>query len=73
MTKRESQVAEFAELLKKADAEQIAWIKKCMLLFINSSGFNDAFEKATPPGEECPPADVMKALVNEWAEREGLE
>lgn len=68
----EQQEKEFIELLKRADAATKEWIKKSIILCIASSGFNAAFEEATPPGEIHPPADVMRNLVNEWAEREGL-
>lgn len=63
---------EFIYLLTRADADTIAWIEKCLILCSESSGFNAAFKEATPPGGEYPPPDIMKALVNEWAEKEGL-
>lgn len=72
MTECEKQIEEFIELLKRADANKIAWIEKCLILFQTSSGFNAAYDKAIPPGEVCPPAEVMRNLVNKWAEKEGL-
>lgn len=70
MTEQEKELIEF---FKRADTATKAWIKKSLILFITSSGFNAAFEEATPPGEMHPTAEVMRNLVNEWAEREGLD
>lgn len=72
MTEREKMEKQFIELLKRADTATKERIEKCLILFRESSGFNAAFEEATPPGEMHPPAEVMRNLVNKWAVMEGI-
>lgn len=69
MTKRE----EFMSLIQSADPNTLDLLLNLLKLGTSSPGFMAALAEATPPGEECPPANVMRNLVNEWAEREGLK
>lgn len=69
MTKRE----EFMSLIQRADPDTMNLLLRLFKLGASSPGFMAALAGATPPGEECPPANVMRNLVNELAEREGLK
>lgn len=71
MAKRENALEEFMELLKGASTDKLVWVHKLLLLY-RCPGFTAALKEATPPGEETPPLDVINALVDEWAEKEGL-
>lgn len=72
MTKREYMETEALSLIQQADPDKIKTLLKLLKLVVSSPGFMAAFAKATPPGKEHPPVDVINALVNEWAEKEGL-
>lgn len=73
MDERECMKTEALGLIQRADTNTINVLVKLLKLGTSSPGFMKAFAAATPPGEECPPVDVIKVLVNEWAEKEGLE
>lgn len=72
MTKRECMEVEALSLIQRADPDKIKTLLKLLKLGVSSPGFMAAFAEATPPGKEHPPAEVINALVNEWAEKEGL-
>lgn len=69
MTKEQQ---EFLEAYKRATPDSQSMAVKILTMGTSSPGFIQAVKEATPPGEEMPPLDVLKALVDEWAEREGL-
>lgn len=73
MTEHEKQTEQFIELLKNAGTATKECVKKCLILHRDSRGFNATFKEATPPGANHPPVDIIRNLVNEWAEKEGLK
>lgn len=67
-----AQEREFLDLISKATPEIVDLTIKYMTLTILDNGFDEAVTEATPPGEKTPPLDVLRKLVDEWAEKEGL-
>ena len=63
---------EFIKRLDNATPDTIDLVLKFMVLSVLDHGFDEAVEAATPPGEKIPPLSVLRKLVDEWAEREGL-
>lgn len=72
MTHRDAMNTESIDLIQRADSDTLGFTLKLLKLGASSPGFNAALKKATTPGEEVPPIAVIKALVNEWARKEGL-
>lgn len=72
MTHRDAINAEAIALIQRADSDTLGFALKLLKLGASSLGFNAALKAATPSGEEAPPIEVIKALVNEWAKKEGL-
>lgn len=72
MTHRDAMNAEALALIQRADQDTLDFALKLLKLGKASSGFNMALKTATTPGKEAPPIEVIKALVNEWARKEGL-
>lgn len=72
LPKRECSKAEVLTLFQKADPDTKKVVLKLLELGESSPGFMAAFAEATPPGEEHPPVDVAKALVDEWSRKECL-
>ena len=63
---------ELLEMILHADDKQLRMLEKLVKLHKYSPGYMAAMEAATPPGEVSPPAEVIIALTDEWAEKEGF-
>lgn len=63
---------EALSLIQGADPDTIKTLLKLFKLGVSSPGFMAAFAETTPPGEEHPPIDVLKTLLDEWSRKECL-
>lgn len=57
----------FASRVSTASPETVDLVLKFMVLSTLNHGFSEAVKEATPPGEQIPPLDVLREIVDEWA------
>lgn len=72
MMAKTAQEMEFINRISTASPRTVDLVLKFMVLSTLDNGFTEAVKKATPPGEQIPPLDVLRKLVDEWAKKEGL-